>query len=442
MELKNGNRTENISGFGFLCYIKSKNIRCLVTYNHIINLEFLNSEENLIFYDYYGETKKEIDMKSNRFKYTNEALDITIIEFNEDIYSNYIDIDENFDSKDYKDEEIYLIEYNERKIKYLNDKVLGKENGNLICSKINALEGIILLKENLKLIGIVNKNKKEKIITSMSEIINKINFIICEYDINYKNLEKEIQIINNSNESNVIKNEEIAKNIKIIVDGKIKQNCFKYKFKNKYFFNTIYILSEELLTNLSCMFYGCSELYTLDLSSFNSSFNTSQVVDMSYMFYGCSGLKQLNLSSINTSQVVDMSYMFYGCSGLEELDLSSFNTNQVINMSSMFSGCSKLGTLNLSKFNTDKLTDMSSMFSGCSELFSLDLPEFYTDKVTNMSSMFSGCSRLFSVCKFSYLNTDNVTDMSLMFSGCSNLWKLDLSKFNTDKVNKYDKYVL
>ena len=55
------------------------------------------------------------------------------------------------------------------------------------------------------------------------------------------------------------------------------------------------------------------------------------------MFYGCSGLKELNLSSFNTNQVTDMSCMFDGCSGLKELNLSSFNTNQVTNMSCMFS---------------------------------------------------------------------------------------------------------
>ena len=32
------------------------------------------------------------------------------------------------------------------------------------------------------------------------------------------------------------------------------------------------------------------------------------------MFYGCSSLKELNISSFNTSNITNMREMFYGCS--------------------------------------------------------------------------------------------------------------------------------
>ena len=35
---------------------------------------------------------------------------------------------------------------------------------------------------------------------------------------------------------------------------------------------------------------------------------------MGDMFYGCSSLKELNLSTFNTDNVTYMGYMFHGCS--------------------------------------------------------------------------------------------------------------------------------
>ena len=95
-----------------------------------------------------------------------------------------------------------------------------------------------------------------------------------------------------------------------------------------------------------------------------------------------------------TDNVTDMTAMFYGCSGLNSLDLSTFDTNRVTDMSGMFSGCSSLSSLNLSSFNTSNVTDMSNMFYGCNSLSSLDLSTFNTSNVTSMDFMFSGCSKL------------------------------------------------
>ncbi|MCI5983829.1 MAG: BspA family leucine-rich repeat surface protein [Firmicutes bacterium] len=211
------------------------------------------------------------------------------------------------------------------------------------------------------------------------------------------------------------------------------------------------------VTDMSGMFYVCSSLTSLDLSSFNtsnvtimngmfyycssltsldlSSFNTSNVTNMIDMFNGCSSLTSLDLSSFNTSKVTYISQMFYNCSSLTTLDLSSFNTSKVTSMNNMFNNCSSLTNLDLSSFNTSNVTSMSSMFFGCSSLTTLNLSNFNTSKVTNKGSMFSGCRSLTSL-DLSSFNTSNVTDMSGMFSGCSSLTSLDLSNFNTSKVTK------
>ena len=147
------------------------------------------------------------------------------------------------------------------------------------------------------------------------------------------------------------------------------------------------------VTNMSRMFYSCSNLTTLDLSSFD----TSSVTNMSYMFSYCSKLTTLDLPSFDTSSVTNMSYMFYSCTNLTTLDLSSFGTSSVTNMSYMFDNCSNLTTLDLSSFDTSSVTNMSYMFYNCTKLTTLDLSSFDTSSVTNMSSMFSYCTNLTTI---------------------------------------------
>ena len=79
------------------------------------------------------------------------------------------------------------------------------------------------------------------------------------------------------------------------------------------------------------------------------------------MFYYCSSLTNLDLSSFNTSKVTNMYCMFSDCSSLTSLDLSSFDTSNVTNMDHMFWYCSKLTTtINIMNPN---VTSYSSMFT-------------------------------------------------------------------------------
>ena len=185
----------------------------------------------------------------------------------------------------------------------------------------------------------------------------------------------------------------------------------------------------ENVTDMSDMFYYCSNLTSLDVSGFD----TSNVTDMSYMFSKCSKLTSLDVSNFNTSNVTDMLEMFYNCSKLTSLDVSGFDTSKVTVMSVMFYNCSKLTSLDVSGFDTSKVTSMSDMFGYCSKLTSLDVSNFDTSKVTNMSYMFRNCSNLTSL-DVSGFDTSKVTDMSWMFFNCSNLTSLDVSKFNTSNV--------
>jgi len=90
---------------------------------------------------------------------------------------------------------------------------------------------------------------------------------------------------------------------------------------------------------------------------------------MKLMFYCCSSLASLNLSSFNTGNVTDMGSMFSGCSSLASLDLSSFNTEYVRNMKYTFNYCPQLERILVGDgWKTDRVAEGEYMFYGCSKL--------------------------------------------------------------------------
>ena len=233
-----------------------------------------------------------------------------------------------------------------------------------------------------------NNNKKEEIIKNeITCIYNKqedeIN-LLHDYtqdtdDWSEEGKKSYIEARNNINENNIY----------IYINNKKIKFNYKYKSNEKGNIQVKFIFN-KLLTSTIYMFYCCSSLLSINLSSFN----TTDVKHMGGMFLDCSSLKYIDLSQFNTANVKFMKSMFYGCSSLQSINLSSFNTTNVKNMSSMFEGCSSLQSINLSSFDTTKVNDMSFMFYGCSSLQSINLSSFNTTNVKNMSDMFSECSSL------------------------------------------------
>lgn len=191
-------------------------------------------------------------------------------------------------------------------------------------------------------------------------------------------------------------------------------------------------LNTSEVENMGSMFYKCTSLETLDLSSFN----TEKVTNMLAMFEGSMSLRTIKLpKGFIGSNVTDLNGMFRGCASLTELDLSGSNAEKVKNMGNMFDGCVALSNLNLSGFKTGSVTDMRYLFSSCQSLESLDLSGFNTENVSSMVSMFSHCSSLRSL-DLSSFNTSKVIDMNLMFYMCTNLESIDLSSFDTENLQQ------
>lgn len=99
-----------------------------------------------------------------------------------------------------------------------------------------------------------------------------------------------------------------------------------------------------------------------------------------------------------------------------------------------FYGFSNLTAIEgLNYLNTGNVTDMGFMFRGCSSLTSLDVSGFNTSKVERFNGIFSGCSALTSI-GVNHFDTSNAWDFRLMFDGCSSLTELDVSNFRTENV--------
>ena len=138
-----------------------------------------------------------------------------------------------------------------------------------------------------------------------------------------------------------------------------------YKFNNNNFTNLIFKnVDIGNVTNMDSMFYGCSSLTSLDLSTWH----TSNVTCMNYMFYNCSSLTSLDVSKFDTSKVTDMPNMFNSCRKLTFLDLSGWDTSKVTNMDYMFYYCRALTSLDISGWDISNVTGMNNMFYYCRAL--------------------------------------------------------------------------
>ena len=244
-------------GTGFLCNIKQKGLQAFITNNHVINKEFLKKEKKLILEIVNKE--KEINLELSRYKITDEYLDYTIIEIiKEDNISNFLDIDENINSNDYKNEVIFCGQYpGGNKLHYSHGKIIGKKDG-LILYSLGTLGGSsgspIILFNNLKIIGlhigyISDENRNRTSLgLPINLIIDTMHSIKCIYRIKKEDINKNVQILNNGcykdyyiKKEFIEKNKEIKNKIKIIINREIKTDIMKYKFNKERRLYNIYI---------------------------------------------------------------------------------------------------------------------------------------------------------------------------------------------------------
>ena len=373
-------------GTGFFCEMNNFPIKYgLFTNNHVLNENNIKPG-NIINIEYYNNSsyiKKKIEIDEKRKVFTNEELDYTCIElFESDEIFKYFKIDPILftNDKNYiKNSDIFILQYpkgNELSFSY--GKILSIAD-NKIYHSASTEEGssgspIIRRCKDFYIIGLHYGGIKRQnninysfnlatIFDSILNDINKPNVINCIYI--KKNKENEIKLLHDYNikdfngweekyknlylEAKEMNKKIFEENIEIYINEKRVKFDFIYKIKDENEIKVKFIFKENL-TNTSFMFFNCSSLESIDLSSFNSS----EVNNMCYMFYNCKSLKSIDLTSFNTKNVTNMSSMFCECSSLKSIDLTSFNTDNIIDMSFMFDNCSSLKKNNIKINEQDK----------------------------------------------------------------------------------------
>ncbi len=142
----------------------------------------------------------------------------------------------------------------------------------------------------------------------------------------------------------------------------------------------------------------------------SAEINVTGMTNACSMFWGCSEMTTVDLSSFDTSRIMHMGGMFAQCTSLESLDLSSFDTSNVIYMTDMFDNCNKLTDLNLSSFDTHNVEDMQEMFIDCKSLRYLDLSSFELWAINrgHVYDIFRGCNALIELKTPRYVSEDGL----------------------------------
>ena len=180
------------------------------------------------------------------------------------------------------------------------------------------------------------KEEKKKFNFKIDDYVPKENpnYIISEFNIEEKDLNKEIRIINYNNNNNSC--EVYLNNTKINFT-----NYYNFQKEGKYTFK--FDFKNNIIQSLSRLFYQCSNLISLDFSKFNSE----QINDMSLMCYYCVSLNFISFDDFNSKNVTDMKFMFFECYSLKVLDLRNLNFEKVKDLSYIFNGCEQLEKLYL-----------------------------------------------------------------------------------------------
>ena len=188
-------------------------------------------------------------------------------------------------------------------------------------------------------------------------------------------------------------------------------------------------LKMSKLTNMYQMFSNCENLTTIDLSSWHAG----KVTNLERAFSACYSLLSIDLSGLDNAPISEFAGAFHADSRLVTIDISMLDMSNLKTLDNAFHGCTKVAALNLSRFDTSQVTDMSCVFAGCINVAELDVSTFDTSNVTRMDGMFLGCAALEEL-DVAHFKTEKVSLMYSMFASCDSLTSLDLSSFDTSNV--------
>ncbi|MBX8456280.1 BspA family leucine-rich repeat surface protein, partial [Apilactobacillus kunkeei] len=218
------------------------------------------------------------------------------------------------------------------------------------------------------------------------------------------------------------------------------------------------------VTSMGYTFNGSGISSTKDISNWNTSnvtsmygmfqntFNLSNVDDLdswknnlgnltttAYMFNNSAITNVNGLANWKTPSLNDMGYMFQQAYNLSDISgLSGWDVSKVVNMPGMLR-LTKITNLDaLANWQPDSVTSIGFMLEGTTDLTNISGLSTWFNKpnnLQNMAGLFNGASAIESIEPLANWNTSNVTNMSWTFRGMTNVQDLEAFKnWNTSNV--------
>ena len=132
---------------------------------------------------------------------------------------------------------------------------------------------------------------------------------------------------------------------------------------------SIHLKNINFTGSLDSLFYECNNLVDLTYSGLTIN---SNVTNASSCFWNCSQLTAVpDLFNGAQTNLTTLDYMFSGCSNMTTIDLSSWKFGQVVSMRDMFSSCVNVKTIDITGIDTSQMTstsNMDSIFAYCYNL--------------------------------------------------------------------------
>ena len=451
-------KNETASGFFIKINYQSKMLPILMTNNHVITEQEIKKNIIITLSLNNGMVLREIKLDDSRLIFTDQELDITIVEIkeNEDEIHNFLEIDDKLNNdinsfnNIYSHVEIYLLNYPKDKNIVASCgfiKSIEKEYIMHKCSTETGSSGSpILLLNNCKVIGIHcagaiddNKNYNKGILINYCITkLNKTNPIyrkreektkdIIKIEENNLEVKKEENSKNNNFKEKINKERCITENIN--KDQKIKENKEKEN-----------VIEENKLNNLNkdnIIKEKEQKVYILQVNKNNQKKSNIETIK---------DIKKINKMTIKYNiKNDDKSIKLFGN---QFIDKNKYNCKIIIEGKEQ-NICERIflneemrnkKILTVELIETKTITDMSYLFGGdyfdgCESLISVENAENWDMiNVSNLNHMFNNCKLLSFLSGISEWNTINVTDMNTMFSNCKSLTVLpDISNWDTSKV--------
>lgn len=148
------------------------------------------------------------------------------------------------------------------------------------------------------------------------------------------------------------------------------------------------------------------------------------------MFQSCEKLKTINCSFVIVpDEIYSLAFMFWGCSSLGQIDVSTWDTHHIKSIDH-FAAHANLKCIGIENWDTSSLENANASFHSC-PYEELDLSKWDVSKVKNFGQMFEGSPNLKRIKGLQNWDTSAGLGFEEMFARCPKLEELNLSSFDT-----------